>query len=67
MTLNILNNPNKNETCLGYINKIYSGIIRREALPFLEFLSSNKQYIDLMIKGVTHFAVANLLMLILSS
>ena len=66
LTLEHLKAEGKNETCLGFINKIYASILRKEGCEFLDFLDQNPEYVDLLIKNINYSSIGNLVSLILA-
>jgi hypothetical protein len=62
-----LREPSQNETCLGYINKLYSSVLRREGNLFLEFLRDCPEYRGLLVSNICHYSIANMLSVVLSS
>ena len=52
---------------MGYLNKIYTSLLRREANKFLQFLSLNQEYTNLIVNHLHHNGIGNILLVVLSS
>lgn len=62
-----MKNPELNETCLGYLQKMYSFLIRHEPIPVLEYFNNHPKMLELLFKNIKYSSVSTLLGQLLTS
>jgi len=65
--LQILNEPERNETCLGHLHKIYSFLIRHNPRPVLAYFDENKEKRLLLLGNLRYTSVSSLVAQLLTS
>lgn len=67
LSLEILKNKEKNDTCLGHLQKMYSFFIRHEPIPVLAYFNSHPETLNLFLKNIQYSSISTLLAQLLTS
>lgn len=67
LSLQILREPQRNETCLGHLHKIYSFLIRHNPLPVLNYFCSHPEDRLLLLSNLRYSSVSTLVAQLLTS
>lgn len=67
VSLEILRNPERNETCLGHLHKIYSFLIRHNPLPVLAYFAAHPSERSLLLGNLRFSSVSSLVAQLLTS
>lgn len=67
LSLEILQDPERNATCLGHLHKIYSFLIRHNPLPVLQYFQDHPKALQLLLINFRYSSVSSLVAQLLTS
>jgi hypothetical protein len=67
LSLEILQDPERNATCLGHLHKIYSFLIRHNPLPVLQYFQDRSEALQLLLVNLRYSSVSSLVAQLLTS
>jgi hypothetical protein len=67
LSLEILREPERNNTCLGHLHKIYSFLIRHNPLPVLQYFQDHPDALQLLLVNLQYSSVSSLVAQLLTS